>query len=135
MKETLKKLGLFALEAALLAVAAYGYLYLVQHTPWIENFDNKVYELVHLSGHTKFFDYVIWPFNANYFTPLPFTNNIPSFYYFVLAIFFGYIYWKKRYAFRDVFFTFFTGVLLNYLFSQLLWHTAFRIRPFVTLPH
>jgi membrane-associated phospholipid phosphatase len=135
MHERLTKLGLFALEALLLVVAAYGYLYLVEHIAWIRYFDDTVYVFVHTQGHTKLFDYLIWPFNANFFTPAPFTNNIPSFYYFVLALFFAYVYWKKRPIFRDIFFAFLTGVVLNYSLSQLLWHTAYRVRPFVVLPH
>src|SRR4051794_29934073 len=118
MKENLRKIGLFLLEAALLVVAAYGYLYLVEHVAVIKTFDEQVYSLVHLSGPTKIFDYLIWPFNANFFTPAPFTNNIPSFYYFVLGLFFLYIYFKKRPIFRDIFFTFLAGVILNYLLSQ-----------------
>lgn len=116
---------------ALVALGSVGVGYLVQRNPYIYAVDKAVYLWVQTGPRFKVLDILIWPFNFDF---LDWSGREPSFIYFLIGGFLGYLIWKRR---REVPWAVLTMIIASTLIleiSQLNWHFVSRKRPFLELP-
>jgi membrane-associated phospholipid phosphatase len=132
-----RKIRLFAYLKALLITlfVLFGFIFLghfVQKDPLVISFDSYFYELIHRSPHFSLMDMLIKPFNFNF---LPWGGTMPSYFYFMVGIFFIYLAVFKRHVLGWAILAVVIALLIDKEVTSIHWDYVHRDRPFLTLPN